>query len=994
MQVPAEDLRNSAKPSLFSNRRRFTIGLITIVVAVLGVLVLSKRNVDTDRMFRQARILVEAGNVNESIPLLDEILSHAPDHAKALLYRGQLAAQQGDQEAAIGFFDRVGDDNPRESGTARFLAATAWYTKRNARVAEQQFLASISLHPTFLKPRESLVKLYYIQVRPTDLQRQLNAIRDVRDWNLEELFASQLTWFTSSQPLENIPILEGFVAADPADVVSSIALARHYLTHDRTSDAVDLLQKAASQEPNNLAVHGLLSECHLRLSDTKSAWRQLAHDTPSADNPTAWWRAVGRCATEAELWPEAVTALTHVVAENPNDFEAAYLLGIAAKRCGQNQLAEQQLEIARTTQKLESAASIFLVTDRDRQNVLATTLLDVGRLLVELHRSKEALPWLHSFLAMRTEHKEAQSLLRLAESQAGDRITSYMTDVDPEIVTKIDAGLRPQPPTQSVSGPTPDAVGIRLRDIHSDVGLDFQFFNGESEKKSLLQTVGGGVAVLDYDGDDWPDLFFPNGKDLEEVDANSSALSDQLYRNTGVGVKNVTHPAGVLRSEFGQGSVACDYNNDGFQDLFVGTFGRVLMYRNQGDGTFIEVAEQSEITGQRWSSSLASSDLDRDGDLDLYVTNYVKDPLSVTCRDNDGRTAVCSPANFEAEEDLLYVSNGDETFDDVTQSAGIEAPNGKGLGVVIADFSNDGWPDIYVANDGEPNFLFHNQAPTKDGSLSFSESGLASGAALSADGRAQAGMGIACDDFDHDGWLDLYVTNFFQDYNTFYLNQKNLTFVDHTSVLRLVNPTMKTLGFGAQSVDLDLDGYGEIIVANGHIYDRRFEGTPWQMKPHCFRRMPDGTYEDIADEIGPYFQGEYIGRGLARLDFNRDFRPDAVIVHHDRPVALLVNETQNTGRAIVLKLRGIQSNRDAIGARIEFRVGETDRMIEVTGGDGYCASNERTMIIGVGQAVTVPAITVRWPSGHIDTLVDVPTNTNLLLVESRLPVALPIHSER
>ena len=937
--------------------------------------------------------MVEAGNVRDSIPLLDEILSHAPSHTKALLYRGQLAAHEGDMEAAIGFFDRVSDDNPREAGTARYLTATAWYGKRNTRKAEQQFLASISLHPTFLQPRESLARLYYIQIRPIELQRQLDEIRKVRDWNLEELFASQLAWVTSSQPLENIPILEGFVAADPADVFSSIALARHYLIHDRTGEAIELLKKAALTEPENLTVHGLLSECHLKLSDAETAWRQFEHDTPAADNPAAWWRALGHCATESELWPEAVSALTHAVAKNPNDYEAAYQLGIAAKRCGQNELAEHQLEKAQTTQKLATAASIFLVTDRDRQDVLATALFDVGRLLLELHRPKEALPWLSAFLAMRPRHQEAQSLWRLADSQVGDLHAPYVTNVDSEIVTKIGVGIRQRPPVESVLRQPADAAEIRLRDVHSDVGLDFQFFNGESSRKSLLQTVGGGVAVLDYDGDDWPDLFFPNGRELDEVKGQSSTFSDQLYRNAGGRVKDVTHPAGILSSEFGQGCVACDYNSDGFQDLFVGTFGRVLVYRNEGDGTFSEVAEQSGITGRRWSSSLAISDLDLDGDLDLYVTTYVKDPLSVVCRDNEGRPSICSPANFDAEEDLLYASNGDETFDDVTQAAGIQAPNGKGLGVVIADFSNDGRPDIYVANDGEPNFLFHNQTQSNGGILSFSESGLASGTALSADGRAQAGMGIACDDFDHDGWLDLYVTNFFQDYNTFYLNQQNLNFVDHTSALRLVNPTMKTLGFGTQSVDLDLDGDGEIIVANGHIYDRRFEGTPWQMAPHCFRRLQDGTYEDIAGEIGPYFRGEYIGRGVARLDFNHDYLPDAVVVHHDRPVTLLVNETQKTGRAIVLKLRGVQSNRDAIGARIEFRIGETNRMIEVTGGDGFCASNERTMIIGVGQTATVPEIAVHWPSGHIDRLVDVPTNTNLVLVESRLPIELPTHAE-
>lgn len=977
---------------MIKHRRSVILALFAVILACVGFAIVSRRNVDTNRMFRQARLLAEAGNASDAIPLLDEVLSHSPHHAKALLYRGQLAADAGDPDTAIQFFNRVRNEDTREAGTARYLAATAWYAKRNAVLAEQQFLASIALHPTFLRPRESLVKLYYIQVRPTDLQRQLDAIRKVRDWNLEELFASQLAWFTSSLPLENIAILEEFVAANPADVVSRIALARHYLTQDRTREAIDLLHQTESHEPDNLTVHGLLGECHLKLADTETAWRQFEHDTPAASNPAAWWRALGRCAAEAELWSEAVSALSYVVADNPNDYEAAYLLGIAAKRCGQNQLSETQLENARMTQKLASAALILLKTDRKREDVLTTAILDVGRLLLDLRRPTEALPWLSMFLSLRPQHQEAQSLWQLANSQIGDSRTLFASDVNPEIITRIGAGIRPKPSQELAMKSPTNPVEIQVRDVHSEVGLDFQFFNGESASKYLLQTVGGGVAVLDYDGDDRPDLFFPNGRELEEVKDKPSAFTDHLYRNTGGSVKDVTRAAGVLSSEFGQGCIACDYNNDGFQDLVVGTFGRVLVYRNEGDGTFIEVAEECEITGQRLTSSLASSDLDLDGDLDLYITNYVKDPLAVTCRDNDGRPAVCSPANFAAEQDLLFVSNGDETFINVTETSGIQAPNGKGLGVVIADFTNDGWPDIYVANDGEPNFLFHNQTSSRNGILSFSESGMASGAALSADGRAQAGMGIACDDFDHDGWLDLYVTNFFQDYNTLYLNQKNLTFMDHTSALRLVNPTMKTLGFGTQSVDLDLDGHGEILVANGHIYDRRFEGTPWQMPPHCFRRLPDGTYEDIADKIGPYFQGEYIGRGLARLDFNHDFLPDAVIVHQDRPVALLLNESRNTGRAVVLKLRGIQSNRDAIGARIEFQLGETNRMVEVTGGDGYCASNERTIIIGVGQEVTIPAMTVRWPSGHIDRLVDVPTNTNLVLVESRRPIILPVHT--
>lgn len=254
-------------------------------------------------------------------------------------------------------------------------------------------------------------------------------------------------------------------------------------------------------------------------------------------------------------------------------------------------------------------------------------------------------------------------------------------------------------------------------------------------------------------------------------------------------------------------------------------------------------------------------------------------------------------------------------------------------------------------------------------------------------------MGIACDDFDNDGWLDLYVTNFFQDYNTFYLNQQNLTFVDHTSALRLVNPTMRMLGFGTQSVDLDLDGYGEIIVANGHIYDRRFEGTPWQMRPHCFRRLQRGTYQDIADEIGPYFRGEYIGRGVARLDFNHDFLPDAVVVHQDRPAALLVNNpehwTSNRPEAARSSIKSRSARTESNSASVTQA-----RMIEVTGGDGYCTVERTDIDHRCRQGSHRSSDHSSLAQRACRQLVDVPTNTNLLLVESRLPIVLPVHAER
>ncbi|MEZ6129883.1 MAG: FG-GAP-like repeat-containing protein [Planctomycetaceae bacterium] len=949
-------------------------------------------NVDVEGLFRQARAVANGSRPENAIPLLDKVLALKPDYVNALLYRGQIAAEQGHPDAAIGYFERITADAAprREAGTARYLEASAWYTKRHAAMAEQQFLAAIDLHPTFLRARESVVQLYYIQSRPIELQIQLNAIREFRDWNLDELFAAQAAWFTSSQPTEHIPILEGFVAADPGDVASHVALARHYLIQNRASDAVGLISRIRSLHPNNLEVHGLLAECHLKLSGADVAWQQFNGDRPKAENPAQWWRALGHCASDTEQWPEAVSALSFAVAGNPYDFESLYKLGISAQRMGETKIAEQHLDRARATEKLSAAVSRLLKTSRDRRELLLASILDIGRHLQQLGRQRESVPWLSTFLGMQPNHPDALALLNPENQPTTDSFPLEPGDPDPDIVAKIGKGIALSRPADTRMTQPTDQVPIQLRDVRDRVGLDFQYFNGNADANHmLLQTVGGGVAVMDYDGDDWPDLFFPNGNEIEESSGVSSEYSDQLFRNIrGVRVDRVTALSGLTSPEFGQGCVSADYNNDGFQDLFVGTFGRLLVYQNQGDGTFCEVAEHAGITGSRWTSSLAMSDLDRDGDLDLYVVNYVKEPF-LACRDDDGNPVVCSPANFDAEQDLLFINGGDGRFRDMTQNSGIQASNGKGLGVMIADLDDDGWQDIYVANDGEQNFLFRNQTATSEGDLSFADVGLVSGTAVSRDGRAQAGMGIACDDFDRDGHLDLYVTNFFQDYNTLYLNRGGMLFSDDTHACRLVDSTMSTLGFGAQSVDLDLDGFGEIVVANGHIHDRRIDGTPWQMPPQCFRRTADGTYGDISEQLGPYFHGEYIGRAVARLDFNGDLRPDVVIVNQDQPTALLLNETPQTGRALVLKLRGLQSNRDAIGVRIEFGNGPMRRVIEVTGGDGYCASSERTMFIGTGDATVVPEVTVVWPSGRFDRLTDVPTDTEIYVLESRTANNIP-----
>jgi hypothetical protein len=459
----------------------------------------------------------------------------------------------------------------------------------------------------------------------------------------------------------------------------------------------------------------------------------------------------------------------------------------------------------------------------------------------------------------------------------------------------------------------------------------------------------------------------------------------------------VTAAAGLGDTQYSQGCAAGDFDNDGFIDLAVANFGPNVLYHNNGDGTFSDVTAASGLSGEKWHSSLAFADLDRDGCLDLYVVTYVRDPYRV-CRPAPDRIITCSPLNFEAEQDRLYHSKGDGTFEDLSAESGILAPDGKGLGIVVADLDNDGWPDIYIANDGTPNFLFKNETTAPGAPLRFEERGLVSGVAVSGAGASQAGMGIACADLDGDGLLDLYVTNFYDESGIFYHNQGEMLFADETSAARLLEPTRKFLGFGTQPLDFDLDGRPDLFIANGHIDDFGFRGEPWKMRPQLFFNLGAARFAEACGQIGQYFEGEYLGRGVARLDWNRDGRPDLAIVHQDRPAALLANETLETGSRVVLDLHGVHSNRDAIGARIALTVGGVTRTHEIVGGDGFFASNERRVIIGVGRMANpaalethhelsrVESLEIRWPSGRVDRWSDLPLDARLILVESRAPV--------
>lgn len=515
----------------------------------------------------------------------------------------------------------------------------------------------------------------------------------------------------------------------------------------------------------------------------------------------------------------------------------------------------------------------------------------------------------------------------------------------------------------------------QFRDVRKEARLEHVYLNGERGKCLLMETTGGGAGWLDYDGDGHWDLYLNQGGDPTR-DPDARQPNDKLFRNRGDATfEDVTDHARIVEFRYSQGVAVGDYDNDGFDDIYVTSINGNTLFHNQGDGTFVDATELAGVRDGRWGASAAWADLDLDGHLDLYVCNYClfdpKNPLP--CPDRKGVLHICHPRDVPPLPDECYMSRGDGTFAAEAKKRGMIDEGGRGLGVAVADFNNDGWPDVFVTNDTTANFLFVNQ-----GNGMFQEMGMVMGCAADASGNFMANMGVAAYDFFRTGWLDAYVTHFYEESDTLFRNYGEGGFQDESATLGLRRMTWDRLSFGVVAADFNHDGQSELFITSGHIENS--PGYPLYRMSPLLLAFDGARFHNCSQQAGEFFRGKYVGRAVAACDYDDDGALELVVAHENSPAALLHVQPPR-GHWLKFFMRGRQSNRRGIGCRITVKAGEMTLMQELCGGTSYSATHQPALIFGLGDWKGPCTAIIRWPSGRVQVVENLAVDKTSVLDE-------------
>lgn len=543
------------------------------------------------------------------------------------------------------------------------------------------------------------------------------------------------------------------------------------------------------------------------------------------------------------------------------------------------------------------------------------------------------------------------------------------------------------------SAKTPEApIPVRYNDVRESAKITFQQDSTQTDEKYYLETMGTGVGWIDYDQDGLMDLYFVQSA-ATDIYKPPHPLRSALYHNNGDGTfTDVTEKAGVGgEGHYGQGVAVGDFDNDGYPDLYVTGYGRAILYHNNGNGTFTDVTAKAGVSDEGgWSTSAGWFDYDKDGWLDLVVTNYIEwsPKNNIWCGERrPGYRSYCHPGNYRGQHIKLYHNNHDGTFTDVSDASGVGKPEAKGMGVVLADFNNDGWPDIAVANDSWPNFLFINKH-----NGTFEDVSLVSGMAASEDGRYEAGMGIDAADVDGDGWMDLYITHLDFELNRLYRNSQDGTFTDETYRSRIGNKAVLMSGVAAKFLDYDNDGWNDILQLNGAMLDNisLYHGEVSYKEPLLmYRNLGKGEFDKVSESLGPDFMRPIVGRGLATADYDNDGDIDIVTNNRGDLPSLLRNDGGNANHWLTVQLIGTKSNRDGIGASLKLTSAGMVQVEQAKGGMSYMSASDPRIHFGLGKRTKIESLEITWPSGKVERFTNVPIDQIIAVKEGAGIVSRP-----
>lgn len=935
-----------------------------------------------DRLLWRAADLLAKEQYEEAERVALAVLEESPQSATALLIAGEAMASNHRIEEALPFLLDVPAANPAEYVRAQCHAATRLIQTGRARDAEACLKRVLEIDPLHLEANERLTLLLQMEGRSWESLPHAQAV--VRDGKcgrnaLLMIGGVDMSW------VQDLQFVENCIANVPDDPLVLLGAARLKHIQNFRQEAEAMYRTILDNDATLIEAQVRLGEICLEDSDPEAFLRWHASLPEEGDRHPMTWYLRGLWAKRNHQPRAAARCFLEALRRHPNHGGSNFQLSQTLVSLGHAEDAGPFADRARTLSSLEALLhELQAIVD-------ANMMRQVSEMCERLGRLQEAAGWCHVALAVAPEAGWARG--RLVRLAAFVTKTHEFTLVSAQPALTYDLDAYPLPTWPTIGAGTHRSVArgpvegnVKFVDMAAEAGLDFQYYNGTTATEGLehiLETTGGGIGVIDFDVDGWPDLYFCQGG-LWSERGDQSTYRDRLFRNLGNGrFADVTLEAGLGDGEFSQGVAVGDYDGDGYPDLYLANAGPNRLYHNNGNGSFCDVSEEAGVAGDEWTTSAAMADLNGDGLLEIYAVNYLltEEVLARSC-ERSGHPMGCSPTMFTAEQDRLYENLGNGRFRDVTVESGVLAADGKGLGIVAADFTGNGKINLFVGNDTTANFYFVNKSAGPGYPLVFDEQGILTGLAFNDAGEGQACMGIAAGDYNADGLLDLLIANFYADSNTLYRQLPEHMFVDESCRANLREPSFNRLGFGTQFIDADLDGHLDVMVSNGHV-DRSLDGSvPDLMPPQFFRNAGDGRFDEILGKsLGDYFRKDYLGRSVVVLDWNRDGKEDLCVSHLDAPAALLTNRTPDAGHYLAVKLQGVTSNRDAIGTILELIAGGRTLKRQMIGGNGYMASSERKIIFGLANAELVDCLHVRWPSGAEQTFENLPADQELLIVE-------------